>query len=419
MRLQRLHYAWIILVVTFIGLLSAAGVRNAPGVIMKALEGELGWARTEISLSIAVSLVIFGLGAPLGGIALNRFGPRRMMLAGLLLITLGLLPMAQMTDLWQLYVWWGVLIGLGTGAISGTVGATIASRWFNQHRGVVLGIFSAAAAAGQFIFLPLLIQINLGQGWRAVLLTLAAISAIAGVVILFFMRDRPEDIKLSAYGQAAAATLTDTRQTSMREALKTRDFWLLAASFFVCGYTTNGMIGTHLLPHAVEHGFAEVEMSGALALMGVMNIIGSLISGYLCERYDNRLLLACYYGFRGLSLMALPFILEMQGMFIFSVIYGFDWVATVPPTVNLTAQRFGRKSLATIYGWVYFSHMLGAAIASLAGGFFRDMLGDYHLVFISAAIMGLVATGLTLSMTNKVLPPRKPTPAPAASVSGD
>lgn len=408
MRVQRLHYAWIILVVTFIGLLSAAGVRNAPGVIMKALEGELLWGRTEISLAIAVSLVIFGLGAPLGGIALNQFGPRRMMLAGLVLITVGLIPMAQMTDLWQLYLWWGVLVGIGTGAISGTVGATIANRWFNQHRGMVLGIFSAAAAAGQFIFLPLLIQVNLGQGWRAVLLTLAAISALAGVVILLFMRDRPEDIKLTPYGQASnASVIADARQTSIRDALKTRDFWLLAASFFVCGYTTNGMIGTHLLPHAVEHGFAEVQMSGALALMGVMNIIGSLISGYLCERYDNRLLLACYYGFRGISLMALPFILEMQGMFIFSVIYGFDWVATVPPTVNLTAQRFGRKSLAPIYGWIYFSHMLGAAIASLAGGFFRDLLGDYHLVFISAAIMGLVAMGLTLSMSKKVLPPRE------------
>jgi sugar phosphate permease len=407
MRAQRLHYAWIILFVTFAGLLSSAGVRNAPGVIMKSLEGELGWARTDISFAVAISLFIFGFGAPLGGMILTRFGPRRMMLGGLTLITIGLAAMTQMGELWQFHLWWGVLVGLGTGAISGTLGATVATRWFNKHRSIVLGIFSAAAAAGQFIFLPSLITVNSAAGWRAVIWTLAGVCAIGAAVILLFMRDKPEDIQISAYGEpTAAAALADSRFTPMREALKTRDFWLLAASFFVCGYTTNGMIGTHLLPHAIEHGFVEAEMSWALALMGIMNIIGSLISGYLCERYDNRTLLAAYYGFRGLSLMALPFILEMQGMFIFAVIYGFDWVATVPPTVNLTAQRFGRKSLATIYGWIYFSHMLGAGIASFAGGFFRDRLGDYHLVFISAAIMGIVATGLTLSVSRKAIPPR-------------
>lgn len=416
MRAQRIHYAWIILFVTFAGLLSSAGVRNAPGVIMKAVEGELGWARSEISFAVAISLFIFGFGAPLGGFILNRFGPRRMMLGGLVLITIGLAAMTQMQELWQFHLWWGVLVGLGTGAISGTLGATVASRWFNKHRGVVLGTFSAAAAAGQFIFLPSLIAVNSAMGWRAVILVLAAVCAIAAVIILFFMRDKPEDIQLSAYGQAnATAAHADERYTSLRDALKTRDFWLLAASFFVCGYTTNGMIGTHLLPHAIEHGFVEAEMSWALALMGIMNILGSLISGYLCERYDNRLLLACYYGFRGISLMALPFILEIQGMFIFSIIYGFDWVATVPPTVNLTAQRFGRKSLATIYGWIYFSHMLGAGIAAFAGGYFRDQWGDYHWVFISAAVMGLVATGLTLSMSRKVLPPR----AKIAAAAGD
>ncbi len=407
MRAQRLHYAWIILIVTFVGMLSAAGVRNAPGVIITPLETELGWSRTDISAAIAISLFIFGFGAPLGGMMLNRFGPRRMMLAGLTLIVIGLSAMTQMTELWQFHLWWGVLVGLGTGAISGTLGATIASRWFNKYRGEVLGVFSAAAAAGQFIFLPLLIGVNDQFGWQALVWTLAAICAGAAVVIVFFMRDQPEDAKLSAYGETTSiSTVTDNRSTSMREALKTRDFWLLAGSFFVCGYTTNGMIGTHLLPHALEHGFVKAEMSWALALMGIMNMIGSLISGYLSERYDNRTLLAIYYGFRSLSLMALPFILQMQGMLIFSIIYGFDWVATVPPTVNLTAQRFGRKSLATIYGWIYFSHMLGAGIAAFAGGFFRERLGDYHGVFISAAIMGIVAVGLTMSMSRKTIPSR-------------
>jgi sugar phosphate permease len=403
------------LVVTFAGLLASAGVRNAPGVILRPLEADLGWARTDISAAVAVSLFIFGFGAPVGGALMNRFGPRRVMLGGLTLIAIGLVLMVGMGELWQFHLWWGVLVGMGTGAISGTLGATVANRWFNLHRGVVLGVFSAAAAAGQFLFLPSLIAVNGAFGWQGVIWALAGVIVLTGVVVVLFMRDRPEDLGLTTYGGAvsAAAAVSDSRFTPLREAVRTRDFWLLAGSFFVCGYTTNGMIGTHLLPHAVEHGFAEAEMSWALALMGVMNIIGSLVSGYLCERYDNRLLLALYYGFRGLSLMALPFILELQGMLIFSIIYGLDWVATVPPTVNLTAQRFGRRSVPVIYGWVFCSHMIGAGVAAFAGGFFRDLLGDYHIVFISAAVMGLVAAGMTLGMSRRVLPPR------AKAASGD
>ena len=393
--------------VTFVGLLASAGVRNAPSILITPLEAELGWPRTAISAAVAISLFIFGFGAPLAGMVMERFGPRRILLAGLSMIAVGLVAMTSMTELWQFHLWWGIVVGIGTGAISGTLGATVASRWFNKHRGMVLGAFSASAAAGQFIFLPSLIEVNTASGWRAVIWTLAAVALIAAVVILLFMRDRPEDMGSSAYGEATiASTLSDERSTPLREALKTRDFWLLAGSFFVCGYTTNGMIGTHLLPHAIEHGFPVTEMSAALALMGLMNIIGSLISGYLTERYDNRTLLAIYYGFRGLSLMALPFILQMQGMLLFVIIYGFDWVATVPPTVNLTAQRFGRKSLPSIYGWIYFSHMFGAGIAAFAGGYFREQLGDYHIVFISAAVMGIVAAGLTLGMSRKTIPPR-------------
>lgn len=414
MRVQRFHYAWVIMVVTFLGLLTSAGVRTAPSIILKPLEDDFGWTRSETSLAVGISLFIFGFGAPLGGALIDRFGPRRLILIGLGMITLGLLAMLGMSQLWQFHLWWGVAIGVGTGSIAGTLGATIATRWFNQQRGVVLGVFSAASAAGQFLFVPPLISVGADSGWTVVILILAASTGTAWLLALLFMRSKPEDVGLTALGEPnLAAALADSRTTPLRDALRTRDFWLLALSFFVCGYTTNGMIGTHLLPHALEHGFVEAEMAGALAVMGVMNIIGSLISGTLTERFDNRKLLAVYYGFRAVSLAALPFILEMQGMLLFTIIYGFDWVATVPPTVNLTAQRFGRKSLGSIYGWIFCSHMIGAGIASFAGGFFRDQLGDYHLVFISAAIMGIVASGLTLSMSRRAA--TMPKPAAASS----
>jgi predicted MFS family arabinose efflux permease len=229
--------------------------------------------------------------------------------------------------------------------------------------------------------------------------------AIILIPIVFLMRNRPEDIGAEPYGGAvqmtAAQQTADDRTTSLRDALRTRDFWLLAMSFFICGYTTNGLIGTHLLPHTLEHGFTEVASAGAIGIMGIMNVFGALSSGWLSDRYDNRKLLAAYYGFRGISLAALPFIIEYRGLLLFAVIYGLDWVATVPPTINLTAQRFGRKSVGTLYGWIFCSHMIGAGIAAQAGGFFRDWLGDYHLIFISAALMGIIASTLSLRITRQ------------------
>ncbi|MBZ0284538.1 MAG: MFS transporter [Anaerolineae bacterium] len=397
--MKKLHYGWIVVMVTFVALLVSAGVRTAPSVIIKPLEADFGWTRASISLAVAVSLFAFGFGAPLGGTLVDRFGPRRIMLTGLTLIALGLAPLLALQDLWQLHLLWGLVVGVGTGMVTNVLGATVALRWFNQYRGMVVGIFGAASAAGQLIFVPALIALVTTAGWQSVIALMAFIAAATLIPVVIFMRNRPQDMGLEAVGKATTVSAaTDARVTTLREAIKTRDFWLLAASFFVCGYTTNGLIGTHLLPHTLEHGFVEADISWALAIMGVMNIVGTTASGWLSDRFDNRKLLATYYGFRALSLAALPFILEMQGMFLFAIVYGLDWVATVPPTVNLTAQRFGRASLGTLYGWIFCSHMIGAGIASYAGGFFRDALGDYHLIFISAAVLGLVASGLALGI---------------------
>ncbi len=398
--MKKWHYAWVMAIITFFALLVAAGIRTAPAVMFQPLEAEFGWSRASISFAVAVSLIAFGFGAPLGGSLMDRFGPRRVTLGGMALNTLGLALMLGMRDLWHLHVLWGLLVGAGTGAISGVLGATVALRWFNAYRGMVVGMLGAAAAAGQLVFVPLLIALASSAGWQAVIGLLALAAGMTLVPVLLLMRDHPADVGTTALGEPTAATVSmDTRRTSLRDALRTRDFWLLAGSFFVCGYTTTGLIQTHLLTHTLEHGFREVEMSAAIALMGIMNIAGTLASGWLSDRYDNRALLAAYYGFRALSLAALPFILEMRGMFLFTIIYGLDWVATVPPTINLTAQRFGRGSVGTLYGWIFCAHMIGAAMASYAGGLFRDLLGDYHLIFVSAAIMGIIASGLSLGIS--------------------
>jgi sugar phosphate permease len=404
------HYAWVVVVVTFVTALFAAGVRNIAGVILKPLETDLNWDASQVSFAVAVSLIAFGLGAPVSGWLIDRFGPKRIMIGGMGLTAFGLWLMTSMTELWQLHLLWGLIVGVGTSCIAGVLGATVTNRWFNAYRGIVLGLMSAAAAAGQLIFLPTLVSLTTNEGWRS-MLTVVAIGAGALIVpILLIMRDRPNDVGLEPVGgemsAAQSSSVENTKKTSIREAIRTKDFWLLAGSFFVCGYTTNGLIGTHLLAHTVDHGFIEMQTAGAVALMGVMNIVGTLISGWLSDRYDNRKLLATYYGLRALSLVALPYIVEMNGLYLFAVIYGLDWVATVPPTINLTSRTFGRASLGTIYGWIFCSHMIGAALAAQVGGSVKVLTGNYTIAFLSAAVLGFIAAGLSSQIGNRV---RKPT----------
>ncbi|MEA2662366.1 MAG: hypothetical protein QOH08_1938 [Chloroflexota bacterium] len=415
MRITRFHYAWVVVAVTFLALLVTSSVRAAPGVLITPLEREYGWDRATISAAIAVSILTFGLGGPLSGTLVNRFGPRKVILFGCALVAVGLLAMLTLHDVWQFFTYWGVIVGIGTGAVGNVLGATVAHRWFRAHRGLVIGAFGAATSTGQLVFIPAMAALTVSIGWRAAIELLVVVSIAVLLPVALFMRDKPEDVGIKAYGEQLVLSdeerAADTRTTPLRAAMRTGDFWLLAGSFFICGYTSNGLIGTHLIPHALDHGFTEVTAAGAVGLMGAMNIVGTLGSGWLSDRYDNRKLLAAYYGFRALSLSFLPLIFDVQGLYVFAFVYGLDWIATVPPTANLVARIYGRASLGTIYGWVFFSHMVGAAIAAYAAGYMHTVLGDYHLMFISAALFGVVAAGLALRIQ---APSRTATAAAAA-----
>ena len=419
MQVRRFHYAWVVVAVTLVTLMAAQAVRAAPGVIIVPLEQEFGWDRAAISLAVGVSLLTFGLGGPLGGWLLERLGPRRLLLGGIVLIGLGLFALINVSELWQLFVVWGIVIGLGTGAAGQVASAAIAQRWFRTHRGLIVGLFGGATSAGQLVFVPAMAALTVTMGWRSAIALLLGAVAVAVVPLALFMRDRPSDVGQRAVGEGetltAAEKADDARRTPLRQAVRRREFWLLAMSFFVCGYTSNGLIGTHLIPHAVEHGFTEVAAAGAVALLGALNIVGTLASGWLTDRYDNRKLLAAYYGFRALSLFALPLIYDLRGLLLFAVVYGLDWIATVPPTVNLTATIFGRASVGTLYGWIWFAHMVGAALAAYAGGFFRVLLGDYHLMFVSAGILGFIAVTLVsrIPESGREMPPRALEPVQA------
>ncbi|MDP9321110.1 MAG: MFS transporter [Chloroflexota bacterium] len=288
MRLTRFHYAWVVVAITFLALLVTSSVRAAPGILITPFEQEYGWDRAAISAAIAVSILTFGLGGPLSGTLVNRFGPRKVILFGCSLVAVGLLAMLSLHDLWQFFAFWGVVVGIGTGAVGSVLGATVAARWFRTHRGLILGAFGAATSTGQLIFIPAMASLTVNIGWRAAIELLVVVSILVLVPVAIFMRDKPEDVGLRAFGEqlvlSDAERAADTRSTPMGVALRTGDFWLLAGSFFICGYTSNGLIGTHLIPHAIEHGFSEVTAASAVGLMGTMNIVGTLGSGWLSDR---------------------------------------------------------------------------------------------------------------------------------------
>jgi sugar phosphate permease len=395
---RKIHYAWFIALLTFVILLVTAGIRATPGILMVPLESEFGWSRAAISAAVAVNIALFGLIGPFAASVMDRLGMRRVILAALALLAVSVALTTQMKHQWQLTLLWGVLVGSGTGVTSMVLAAIVATRWFETRRGLVVGALSAANATGQLIFLPVLAKLVEGQGWRSAALVVAAAAVVVFFLVLLFMRDRPEDLGLLRYGQTEPAG-TSIKAMPPLEALRTASkhpaFWLLAASFFVCGASTNGLIGTHLIAACHDQGMPEVRAAGLLAMMGVFDMVGTTASGWLTDRYSPRYLLFGYYTLRGLSLIALPYTLlhGADGLAWFAVFYGLDWIATVPPTVRLTAETFGRENTGVVYGWIGASHQLGASLAAFGAGWIRTNLGDYQLAFTLAGSL-CVITGL-------------------------
>jgi MFS family permease len=405
-RPQRLHYAWIVAAVTFVTLLGASGFRSTPGVLIVPLEEAFGWSRTTISLAVSVNLVLFGLSGPFAAAAMGRFGVRRVVLVALVLVAVGSGLTVFMTAPWQLVLLWGIVVGLGTGAMAAVLAATVATRWFVARRGLVTGALTAASATGQLAFLPGLANLAVRHGWQWASIAVAGAALAVAPLVLLLLRNSPADLGLTPYGAPPGtpvappvppANPVGTALRVLAEAARTRSFWLLAGSFAICGATTNGLIGTHLIPAAHDHGVAETSAAGMLALVGIFDVAGTLASGWLTDRIDPRRLLLWYYGLRGVALLLLPAVLGSAGlgMFGFVVVYGLDWVATVPPTVALANEVFGRDRGPVVFGWVFAAHQLGAAAAASVAGAIRTELGDYLVAFLAAAALCVVAATIT------------------------
>ena len=405
--LVRLHWAWVVAAVSFVAILGAAGFRSVPGVMMNPLHHEFGWSHGVVGLAMSVNMTLFGLTAPFAAALMDRFGVRPVLSVALLLIATGSALSVTMTASWQLVLLWGVLVGVGTGSISMGFVATVATRWFEARRGLVTGVLTAASATGQLIFLPIVAEVTTRHGWRWASLIVAA--AALGVVplVALVMRNYPQDKGLTPYGATAAGEPAAVPASSfaaafdgLRIGARVPAFWLLAASFAICGMTTNGLIGTHFIPAANDHGMPTTVAAGLLATIGILDVAGTVFSGWLTDRVDARFLLVIYYTGRGISLLLLPVLLSPHAepsTWVFVIFYGLDWVATVPPTIVLCRNYFGMRS-PVVFGWVFASHQLGAAIAAAGAGKLRDLQGNYDMAFYLAACLCFVAAVLCLNV---------------------
>jgi len=402
------NYAWVVVAATFVSLLAAAGLRAAPGVLMTPLHKAFGWPVSEISVAAAVGIFLYGLVGPFAAALMQTLGIKRTLLAGLVVMSASTALSLMMREPWQYIATWGVLSGFGSGAVASVLGAAVVNRWFSSNRGLVMGLLSASTATGALVFLPVMAALAEHGGWRPVVLAVSLVSAALVPIAVLLMVERPSDVGLRPYGATEAVESTPPGRAvdsvalafqALFRAARTPAFWLLFGTFFVCGLTTNGLVGTHLISFCGDRGLPMVAAAGLLATMGVFDLVGTTASGWLTDRYDPRKLLFVYYGLRGLSLMVLPFSnFDVVSLSAFAVFYGLDWIATVPPTVKLTADRFGRERAGMVFGWVFAGHQIGAATAAFGAGFSRTAFASYLPAFFVAGVMCLLAAMLVLTI---------------------
>jgi len=409
---SKIHPAWIVAAITFGTLFASAGFRSAPSVLILPLEEEFGWRRDVISAAIAINVLLFGLTAPFAAALMDRFTIRKVVMSALSVISLGALLTIWMNQSWHLLLLWGVVVGIGTGSMALVFAATIANRWFVKKRGLVIGVLTAAGASGQLVFLPTLANLAQDPGWRASSLMISIAAFLMVPLIYLFLKEDPQSINTTPYGAESdwqppileKGNAAKVAVDALRDARKVRNFWYLVGSFFVCGLSTSGLIGTHFIPAAHDHGMSQVTAASLLALIGVFDVVGTITSGYLTDRIDPRKLLFFYYSLRGLSLFLLPSILfstvELSTL-VFVIFYGLDWIATVPPTVMLCRQVLGPEKGAIIYGWVFAAHQIGGSIAAFGAAVLRIKFGDYAAAFYITGVLCLITSYFVLQITLK------------------
>lgn len=406
-----MHYAWIILIVTFLSVIIAAVTNTMSGVMMIPFEKEFGWSRASISGAFAICITLVGFSGPFIAGLYQKFSVRKVLLVGMGTLLTAILLTTIMSQIWHLFIIWGIIIGFSAGAFLTVLNAYVATTWFEKKRGLALGLLTSSSAAGQLVFLPLMAYIVDHYSWRNAVLTIFSFGVFIYVLLWIFMKNDPADVGVLPLGAEKSNKKHANNVNPVKAAFdglklgaKSKVFWLLAGSFFVCGFSTSGLIGTHFISLCIDYGYKEVTAASILAFMGIFNMIGTTLSGYISDRFDNRWLLFWYYGLRGLSLLILPFALSTNSLIYlsaFAIFYGMDWIATVPPTIKLATDHFGKEKVGVIYGWIYTAHQLGAGAAAYGGGLVYSWLNAYQSIFIAAGIFCIVATLFVLNIKKK------------------
>lgn len=430
-----IHFSWVIVAIVFLTMLTSSAALGLPGAFMQPLSREFGWSAEEISSALAVRFALFGLMGPFAAILMERYGLRRIICAALTLVAVGLILVTRMTQLWQLVALWGIVLGLGTGMTALVLGAVVANRWFDQRRGLVLGLLTASSATGQLVFLPLAAWLIDRFGWRYAITPVFISCLVVAILAFCFIRNRPQDLGLTAFGAAGSGApgsgapgsgaagsgaagsgapgQTNTSHAGpaattsvlvppkpsfmeplrvLNAASRSSTFWVLFGTFFICGLSTSGLIQTHFISLCGDFGLAALPAASVLAMMGAFDFVGTILSGWLSDRYDNRKLLFWYYGLRGLSLFWLPHSeFTLYGLSFFAMFYGLDWIATVPPTVKLASATFGKEKAGMVFGWIFAGHQLGGAFAAYGAGLSRTVLLSYSPALYAAGAACLVA----------------------------
>ena len=411
---HRIHYGWLVAAITFLTMLTMSAALGLPGAMLKPLSQEFGWSTDQISTALALRFALFGLMGPFAAVLMERWGLRAVMCLGLGLVGTGMALVTLASQLWQLFVLWSLLLGLGTGLTALVLGAVVANRWFVARRGLVVGLLTASAATGQLAFLPFAAWMIEHWGWRSAIAPIFIACALVGVLALAFIRNRPSDVGLAPYGDTGPAASAPppamvmnfaTPFKALAEASRSGTFWILFATFFICGLSTNGLLQTHFISLCSDNGMSAVPAASVLAMMGAFDFVGTILSGWLSDRYDNRKLLFWYYGLRGLSLFWLPHSeFTFYGLGLFAMFYGLDWIATVPPTVKLAGATFGPQKVGLVFGWIFAAHQIGAAVAAWGAGLTRALLLTYTPALYAAGAACLLAAVLVMLIQRPAKP---------------